>query len=202
MFQPKGIIPPLITPIDGDGRINFPVMGQLIDMQLDQGVHGIFPFGTTGEFYAFDGGAYREVVEYVVRRVGGRGARFPGAGPNTPPGGGGAGHPPLPPPPPLLEGEFRPSVPSREPMGGGVGGAEAACLGGIRCVRGGDIRAKAVILTTGTALGGEIYIGKEVRPGAGDGRPPSTLLSKALLRAGFQLFRLKTGTPPRLLPSS
>ena len=79
MLQPRGIIPPLITPFDANGRINYPVMGRLIDILLDKGVHGIFPLGTTGEFYAFDNDEYREVIRYVVQRVNGRVPVYAGA---------------------------------------------------------------------------------------------------------------------------
>ena len=79
--------------------------------------------------------------------------------------------------------------------------AGTICLG-IRAARCGEALAKTVILTTGTALAGKTFIGKETESGAGDGRPSATHLSEALKTAGFGLFRLKTGTPPRLLPSS
>ena len=79
MFQPRGIIPPLITPMDERGHINYRVMGRLIDMLLDKGVHGIFPLGTTGEFYAFDADTYREIIRYVVKHVDGRAPVYAGA---------------------------------------------------------------------------------------------------------------------------
>ena len=79
--------------------------------------------------------------------------------------------------------------------------ARVACRG-IRAARSGEIHARAVVLTTGTALTGKIFIGKEVEAGAGDGRPAAARLSESLKNAGFGLFRLKTGTPPRLLASS
>ena len=66
----------------------------------------------------------------------------------------------------------------------------------------GTIKARSVVLTTGTALKGRIHIGKESAPGAGDGRPAADALSTALQKAGFEMFRLKTGTPPRLLSAS
>jgi len=59
-----------------------------------------------------------------------------------------------------------------------------------------------VVLTTGTALAGRTFIGKEVLDGAGDGRPAAAKLSESLKKAGFTLFRLKTGTPPRIIASS
>ena len=73
---------------------------------------------------------------------------------------------------------------------------------GVTCAAGGDIRSRTVVLTTGTALAGRIYIGKTGVPGGGDGRPAADRLSSSLKQAGFELIRLKTGTPPRLLASS
>ena len=56
MFQPYGIIPPVITPVTEQGTLNEPVFRQVISRLIGQGVHGIFPLGTSGEFYAFDKG--------------------------------------------------------------------------------------------------------------------------------------------------
>lgn len=66
----------------------------------------------------------------------------------------------------------------------------------------GEINSKTVVLTTGTALRGKIYIGDDMQPSGGDDRPNVDLLSNSLQKLGFQLIRLKTGTPPRLLASS
>lgn len=66
----------------------------------------------------------------------------------------------------------------------------------------GFIPARAVILTTGTSLRGRIFIGRDVKPSGGDGRPAVDQLSASLERLGFTLIRLKTGTPPRLKASS
>ena len=57
---------------------------------------------------------------------------------------------------------------------------------------------KTVVLTTGTFLGGEIYIGLESQSGGRAGDPPSTKLAKRLRELPFRIDRLKTGTPPRL----
>ena len=62
--------------------------------------------------------------------------------------------------------------------------------------------ARAVVITSGTALRGRIWIGKECTESGGDNRPAVNLLSEALERLGFDLIRLKTGTPPRLKASS
>lgn len=60
------------------------------------------------------------------------------------------------------------------------------------------ITAAAVVLTTGTFLRGLIHIGTETRPAGRVGDAPSIGLSDTLDRIGFELGRLKTGTPPRL----
>ncbi len=58
--------------------------------------------------------------------------------------------------------------------------------------------AKAVILTTGTFMRGLIHIGLTNFPAGRMGDPPSQRLSECLIRLGFKLGRLKTGTTPRL----
>jgi tRNA uridine 5-carboxymethylaminomethyl modification enzyme len=73
---------------------------------------------------------------------------------------------------------------------------------GVVGARTGIIVGHSVVLTTGTALAGKIFIGKEVEEGGGDGRPAASKLSTVLRTAGFEMFRLKTGTPPRLLAGS
>jgi len=58
--------------------------------------------------------------------------------------------------------------------------------------------AKAVILTTGTFLKGQIHIGGFITSGGRIGELSSEELSGSLRRNGFEVGRLKTGTPPRL----
>ena len=60
------------------------------------------------------------------------------------------------------------------------------------------IPARNVILTTGTFLGGRIFIGLESHEGGRAGDPPSNLLAQKLRSLPFRVNRLKTGTPPRL----
>ncbi len=61
-----------------------------------------------------------------------------------------------------------------------------------------EYKAKAVILTTGTFLKGLIHIGGFITTGGRIGELSSEKLSDALRRNGFEVGRLKTGTPPRL----
>lgn len=71
-------------------------------------------------------------------------------------------------------------------------------LTGIILADGTKIGAKAVILTTGTFLRGLIHLGEKKIPAGRVGEKPAIGLSLTLEREGFQLQRLKTGTPPRL----
>lgn len=58
--------------------------------------------------------------------------------------------------------------------------------------------AQAVVLTTGTFLGGKIHIGLENHAGGRAGDPPSIALADRLRELPFRVERLKTGTPPRI----
>ena len=69
---------------------------------------------------------------------------------------------------------------------------------GIRLLDGRTVEAGAVIVTTGTFLNGLIHCGENQYPAGRSGEPPSVLLGEALRRLGFEVGRLKTGTPPRL----
>ena len=59
-------------------------------------------------------------------------------------------------------------------------------------------KAKKVILTVGTFLGGKIHIGKVSNFGGRAGDQPSNALAKRLRALPFRVDRLKTGTPPRI----
>src|SRR6185437_7642409 len=74
----------------------------------------------------------------------------------------------------------------------------AGKVAGVVTADGAEIRAGAVVLTTGTFLRGLIHCGEERIPAGRVGEAPSMGLSATLQRAGFALGRLKTGTPPRL----
>ncbi|RPB16102.1 GIDA-domain-containing protein [Morchella conica CCBAS932] len=69
---------------------------------------------------------------------------------------------------------------------------------GIKLESGEIIKAKNVVITTGTFLGGEIHIGMDVFPSGRMGEAATFGLSASLKTAGFKMGRLKTGTPPRL----
>src|SRR5690606_4324468 len=84
-----------------------------------------------------------------------------------------------------------------------AGTAESLILDGDRVVgvvtgEGIELRAGAVVLTTGTFLNGMIHKGDERIPAGRHGEAPSMGLTGDLYGAGLQMGRLKTGTPARL----
>ncbi len=73
---------------------------------------------------------------------------------------------------------------------------------GVRTLAGRELAAQAVVITTGTFLNGRVHVGLKNHPAGRVGEKPSTRLSDSFLAAGFEVGRLKTGTPPRLLSGS
>jgi tRNA uridine 5-carboxymethylaminomethyl modification enzyme len=69
---------------------------------------------------------------------------------------------------------------------------------GVRTKLGVEYLCKAVVVTTGTFLGGLIYIGDRKIPGGRAGEPRSEGLANFYRERGFPLVRFKTGTPARL----
>ncbi len=75
---------------------------------------------------------------------------------------------------------------------------EGGCVAGVVTESGDRIRARAVVLTTGTFLGGRILVGRTEKAGGRVGDAPSIRLAERLREMPFNVARLKTGTPPRL----
>ncbi|GAC1695620.1 MAG: tRNA uridine-5-carboxymethylaminomethyl(34) synthesis enzyme MnmG [Steroidobacteraceae bacterium] len=69
---------------------------------------------------------------------------------------------------------------------------------GVVTASGITFRARAVVLTAGTFLGGRIHVGLTQSSGGRAGDPPSNALAARLRELGLRVARLKTGTPPRI----
>jgi dihydrodipicolinate synthase/N-acetylneuraminate lyase len=69
---PPGIICALATPFDKDETVDLPALRLLLDFQIEKGMHGIFPLGTTGEGVLLDPHERMAVAEAVVEHVGDR----------------------------------------------------------------------------------------------------------------------------------
>lgn len=81
MFQ--GSLPALVTPLTGEGKIDWPALERLVDWQIEQGSNGLVPVGTTGESPTLSHDEHRQVVEAVVRHAAGRVPVIAGAGSNN-----------------------------------------------------------------------------------------------------------------------
>ncbi|MBI4614673.1 MAG: tRNA uridine-5-carboxymethylaminomethyl(34) synthesis enzyme MnmG [Planctomycetes bacterium] len=75
---------------------------------------------------------------------------------------------------------------------------EGGHVQGVRGASGTLYRARAVVLTTGTFLRGLMHMGSSRTPGGRSGEKPAERLPESLAALGFEIGRLKTGTPPRV----
>ncbi|MEZ5441556.1 MAG: tRNA uridine-5-carboxymethylaminomethyl(34) synthesis enzyme MnmG [Lysobacterales bacterium] len=69
---------------------------------------------------------------------------------------------------------------------------------GVRSADGLSWRARCIVLTTGTFLGGRMHVGLQTQPGGRAGDAPANALAQRLRELPFRVDRLKTGTPPRI----
>ena len=75
----KGVIPPIITPVDSNENVEESGLKRVINHVLDGGVHGVFVLGSNGEFYALDFENQKRAVEITVDQVNGRVPVYAGA---------------------------------------------------------------------------------------------------------------------------
>jgi tRNA uridine 5-carboxymethylaminomethyl modification enzyme len=98
--------------------------------------------------------------------------------------------------------QHTPNLALREAMVTGLelegSAGEGGRITGVHTYFGGYFAAEAVVLTTGTFLGGRIWVGHQSMPAGRAGEQPAEGLSDALRQLGFQIDRLKTGTPARV----
>lgn len=68
-FEPKGIIPAMVTPFNTKDRVSETVLRKLINFLIGGGVHGLFAIGGQGEFYALTREEKKRIIEIVVEEV-------------------------------------------------------------------------------------------------------------------------------------
>lgn len=68
----KGVIPPIVTPLTKDYKLNEKALRKMINHLINNGIHGLFPAGTTGEFYGLTNDEYRELLEITLDEANGR----------------------------------------------------------------------------------------------------------------------------------
>lgn len=76
----KGVIPPIVTPVDENENVDENGLKRVIDHILDGNVHGVFVMGSNGEFYALDEANQRKAIEITVKHVAGRVPVYAGVG--------------------------------------------------------------------------------------------------------------------------
>ena len=76
----KGIIPAMVTPFDANEELNEHALRQLVNHLIDGGVHGLFPTGSQGEFYALSNSEKHRIWEIVVDETQGRVPVYAGTG--------------------------------------------------------------------------------------------------------------------------
>lgn len=79
MFEVKGVVPPLITPLTKEEKLDKDGLRRLLNYVIDGGVHGIFVIGSTGEFYGLSFAEKREIVKITLDEVRGRVPVYVGA---------------------------------------------------------------------------------------------------------------------------
>ncbi|MGQ9636255.1 MAG: 4-hydroxy-tetrahydrodipicolinate synthase [Thermodesulfobacteriota bacterium] len=79
-FQPKGIIPAMVTPITKEGKLNESALRGLTNYLIEGGVHGLFPIGSQGEFYALTFEEKKRVIDIVLEETNGRVPVYAGTG--------------------------------------------------------------------------------------------------------------------------
>jgi 4-hydroxy-tetrahydrodipicolinate synthase len=79
-FAVRGIIPAMVTPFRDDESVDLDVLRRLTHHLIEGGVHGLFPTGSQGEFYALTPSERQQIWETVVEETCGRIPVFAGTG--------------------------------------------------------------------------------------------------------------------------
>lgn len=80
MFEPKGIIVPVVTPFDRRDALDERAFREFINFTLHSGIHGVFAAGSQGEFWTLSKEEKRRLFEIAVDEVNGRVPVYAGTG--------------------------------------------------------------------------------------------------------------------------
>lgn len=78
----RGAMTAIVTPFREDGSLDLPALARLVGWQVDSGIHGLVPCGTTGEGATLRAEEHTEVIATTVRAVAGRVPVIAGCGTN------------------------------------------------------------------------------------------------------------------------
>lgn len=81
VFKGAGVA--LVTPMNVDGSVNYEVLGELIDFQVNNGTDAIISCGTTGESATLSAKERNEIIKFTVKKVAGRIPVIAGTGSNS-----------------------------------------------------------------------------------------------------------------------
>ncbi len=79
----EGVYTALVTPMSADGKVDEKALRRLVDFQVEGGVQGLVPVGTTGESPTLHGDECKRVIQVVVEQARGRVPVIAGAGSNS-----------------------------------------------------------------------------------------------------------------------
>jgi 4-hydroxy-tetrahydrodipicolinate synthase len=79
----EGVYTAIVTPMTADGALDEKALRQLVDFQIEGGVSGLVPVGTTGESPTLDGDECKRIIQIVVEQARGRVPVVAGAGSNS-----------------------------------------------------------------------------------------------------------------------
>jgi len=74
MTKFKGVIPPVVTPLNADFTVDYPSYTRVLEHLIEGGCHGVFVLGSTSEVIFHDDKTRREIIEHSAKVVNGRGA--------------------------------------------------------------------------------------------------------------------------------
>lgn len=78
-YKPEGIYPAILIPFDSEGNLNEEELRNIIDWLIDEGVHGLFPLGSVGEFIHYSFEEKVRIIKVVIEQARGRVPVIPGA---------------------------------------------------------------------------------------------------------------------------
>lgn len=72
MSKFKGVVPPVITPLNADFTVDYPSYTRVLENLIEAGCHGLFVLGSTSEVVFHDAKTRREIIEHSAKVINGR----------------------------------------------------------------------------------------------------------------------------------
>lgn len=72
MSKFKGVVPPVVTPLNADFTVDYPSYTRVLENLIDAGCHGLFVLGSTSEVVFHDAKTRQEIIEHSAKVINGR----------------------------------------------------------------------------------------------------------------------------------